>query len=266
MGFNAFDIPTMVAVSDPWVNEAKDKPLLASQPLIAGLVPILEKAHTGLLRIRVTPSDQAAEAKRLSETAFALDSEHDARYRALHAILTGCAAISAEKERTAIENLLSELLPEGAAGTQRSYLAESGAVELADSRMTPEKERLLRSLEVAGKNVFVLFNEWVAVGRRLGDVERERVRLGETSADRITAKDVQQARYSWIRAVKALLALLELDSDISDETRIRILQPLRTAEAKFAKKRSAIDPTAGLDPTASESEDESLDPAVGSST
>jgi hypothetical protein len=63
-----------------------------------------------------------------------------------------------------------------------------------------------------------------------------------------------------------LLALLELESDISDETRIHILQPLRTAEAKLAKKRGAVDPTEGLDPTDPEPEDDEQDLAASGST
>ena len=262
MGFNAFDVPTMVAVSDPWVDDAKDKPLLEAQPLIAGLVPILVSSHRGLLRIRITPSDLEAKAKALSDLAFALDNDHDARYRALHAVFTGCAAVSEAPQREVLESLRDELLPEGLAGTQRTYLAESGAVELADSRITPEKEQILKGVEVAGKNLFQLFNEWVAVGRKLGDVERERARLSETTETRTTAKDVQQARYTWIRAVKALLVLLDLKSDITEETRIRILQPLRAAEAKFAKKRAAVDPTEGLDPTDSGTDEGALDEAA----
>ena len=40
-------------------------------------------------------------------------------------------------------------------------------------------------------------------------------------------------------AEELLGTLLELESDISEEDRIRILQPLRTAESKARKKRAA---------------------------
>ena len=86
------------------------------------------------------------------------------------------------------------------------------------------------------RNVFQMFNEWVEAGRQLGDVERERVRLAESqSDDQVTAQDMQQARYRWIRVVNALTTLLDLESDFPEEDRIRILQPLLTAEEKFAK-------------------------------
>ena len=262
MGFNTFDVPTMIAVSDPWVDETKDKPLLTGQPLTAGLVPIIEKAHNGLLQMRVTPSENAAAAEALAARAAELDADHDDRYRGLHAVLTGWASISNEKRRATIESLRDKLLPDGLAGVQRTYLAEAGNVELALSQLTPEDEATLKSIVVDGTDLLVRFNEWAAVGRMLGDVERERARLSEHSENRITAADVRTARFKWIRAVNALTALLELASDVPEEMRLRILQPLRAAESKFARKRSRVDPTEGVDPT--ETDDEPLVDAAAS--
>ena len=51
-----------------------------------------------------------------------------------------------------------------------------------------------------------------------------------------------------------LTSLFEPESDSPDEARLRILKPLRTAEVKLARKKSAIDPKEGLDPTESEDE------------
>jgi len=253
----SFDVPTMIAISDPWVDERKDKPVLLSVPLIAGLVPILEEAHNPLLRLQLKPSEADAAMRSLTEQALALDGEQDDRYRSLHSILTGWAAVSSEARRAILERLRDTLLPEGLGGTQRTYLAESGNVELAVSKMTPEMETTLKEIVVDGTTAFQLFNEWVELGRKLGDVERERARIAQTqSGTGVTAKDIQNARYRWIRAVNALSTLLELESDIPEDIRIRILQPLRAAEAKLAQKRAKIDPTEGLDPTEETDEDD----------
>ncbi len=116
---------------------------------------------------------------------------------------------------------------------QDSYLSESGAVELAVSRLTPEIEAVLAGNAVEGKSLRSYFDEWVALGRELGDIERRRVRIAERDEDEeVTQQDVLNARHQWIRTVNALKCLLELESDIPEETRIRILQPLRNAEAK----------------------------------
>lgn len=268
MGFKAFDVPTMIAVSGPWVDENKDMPLLLSQPLTVGLVPILAATHNGLLQVRVTPSESDAVMRMLSEQAFSLDSDHDERYRVLHTILTGWAAASSdESRRRALENIRDTLLPDGLSGTLRTYLSEAGNVELAVTRMTPEMANTLKGIVVEGRSLFQLFNEWTEVGRKLGDVERARARTADRpTAGGVTAADVQQARYKWIRAVNALCALLALGSGFPEEDRIRILQPLRTAEAKFAKKRSAVDPTEGLDPTESEGDDTAMESPAAAKT
>jgi len=53
----------------------------------------------------------------------------------------------------------------------------------------------------------------------------------------VTAEDIQNARFKWIRTVNALSTLLDMGEGISEEIRIRILQPLLAAEVKFAKKK-----------------------------
>ncbi len=239
MSYKVFDVPTMVAVSAPWADDGKDKPLLESVPLTAGLVPILVTAHNQLLRIQVSPAAKETLMKTLIERALALDTAHDEKYRALYSILTGWAAVSGKERKAELETVRDTLFPDGLAGTQRTYLAESGSVELSVTKVTPEIESLLDSIVVDGKSMLDLFHEWSWVGRQLGDVERQRTRLAETdSEDAVTLKDIQNARYKWIRAVNALTALLDLDSDISKETKIRLLQPLFAAEAKFAKKKA----------------------------
>jgi hypothetical protein len=176
-------------------------------------------------------------------------------------ILTGWAAASSdETRRRVIENIRDTLLPDGLSGTLRTYLAEAGNVEMAATRITPEMESTLKGIVVDGRSLFQLFNEWVEVGRKLGDVERERARLAEKqTVGGVTAADVQRARFKWIRSVNALCAVLELESGFPEEDRVRILQPLRTAEAKLAKKRVALDPTEGLDPTETEGDEATLD-------
>ena len=263
MSVRTMDAATMIAVSDPWVDPQRDRPLFESYPLIAGMVPIVGTAHAELLRVRVTPSENKAAAKLLSEKALALDTEHDDRYRGIYTLLSTWASVSKEKRRATIEKLIEELFPEGLAGTQRSYLAEAGNIELAASRLTPEAEKTLASIVVDKQNMLQLVNEWIVVGRKLGEVERERARLTETADNRITAQEVMQARYQWIRAVNALRALLELESDIPEDVRVRILQPLRTAEAKLARKRAAVDPTDGLDPTEMSDDETSEEAASG---
>lgn len=248
MSLVRLEIPTMIAISESWVNPEKDRLLLESKALTAGLVPILAREHNELLRARVTGSDMEGTLKALSEKALEFDGRHDEAYRSLHGMLTALAMMSDTGRREKLNEIRELLMPEGNSGTQRSYLAESGSVEQAASLLTPEMETLMNDIEVDGRSLMQLFSEWVDAGRKLGDVERERTQLAELkeSEKRMTGRDVQKIRYRWIRAVNALSSLLELESDIPEEMKTKILQPLRNAEEKRDKQRGRSDkPDAG---------------------
>ncbi len=260
---NRFDVPTMIGISDPWVDDEKDKPILESMPLTAGLVPILVTTHNRLALLRLIPSETEKVMHSLSERAGVLDLAHDEKFRSLYWLLIGIAAASENERRAEIEEVIDTLMPDGLAGTQKSFLAESGAVELAVSKMHPKIEGILKGIVVDGKSCLERFDEWTASGRELGDVERERARITKKQAQNVvTAKDVVKARFKWIRAVNVLVELFDLDEDIPEETRIRILKPLRNAEAKFARKAAkAKNAAKDSDPSEKSETDAPPDPA-----
>ena len=239
MSLKKFPTTTMIALSDPMADPEKDRGVLEAYPPSAGIVRFLVDAHNGLLRIHVPPDEVTQKLKVLSDRALALDGRHDDAYRRFHGALTVLASIASEERRQLLEGIRDTLMPEGLLGVRDSYLSEAGRVEVATSRMTPEIEKVLRETVVEDKSLFQLFTDWVAAGRELGDVERERVRLSEKdSADTITLSDVQKARFYWIRAMNALVDVLALDPALPEELQNRILQPLRHAEAKQARKKS----------------------------
>ena len=70
-------------------------------------------------------------------------------------------------------------------------------------------------------------------------MERERARRGSTEdADAVTKSDLLNARRRWIRIVQAMVQLLDIVQDITEEARNRILQPLLKEEARTTKKRT----------------------------
>ena len=82
-------------------------------------------------------------------------------------------------------------------------------------------------------------NELIKTGEALGKVERERARIGSSEdADAITKSDLLNARRRWIRIVQAMVQLLDIAPDITEEARSRILQPLLKEEARITKKRT----------------------------
>ncbi len=238
MSMKYFDVATMIAISNPWVDELKDKPVLVASPVTAGLVPFIEAAHRNLMALHVSSSEKEELLRSLTERIASLDKSYGEKLRILFALLTSLAAASSPSRRTALEEALQVLFPGGLTINQKSFLASAGHVELAVTRMTPEMETLLSDIVIEERSLLDRFNEWVAVGRELGDLERERTRIVEPEEDgTVRQRDILRARFTWIRVVKLLAGLLEVDSDIPEADRTRILQPLRTAESKVRRPR-----------------------------
>ena len=245
MSYKSFDAPTMLAISGPWVDAMKDRPLLEGCPVTAGIVSVIADSHNEVMRMMVASDNIDEELKSLTGQTQALDGVHDDKFRSLHGLFTAMAAVSEEPRRSQLEAARDLLMPDGLMGVQRSFLAESANVEVAVQRLTPEIETLLQDVAIGEKTMHDLFNEWVESGRELGAMERKRAQFAEeSSANRVTAKDLQQARYRWIRTVNALTSLLELDYNFPEEMHTRILQPLRAAESKQSRAKAST-PEAG---------------------
>ena len=234
-----FPTTTMIAISDPMADSEQDKPLLESYAPTAGIMPHVVRAHNELLRIQFSPGKVKQKLIELAEKAATIDMAHDKAYRLLHNILNSLATIASGERKRKLETVRDALMPEGLSGTQASYLSEAGRVKVAASRITPEMETTLRETVVEGYNLYDLYTQWQDAGEQLGQVERERVRLSESEADgAITLSDVQKARFLWVRTMNVLVDIIELDPDAPKELENHILQPLRNAEAKYARKTS----------------------------
>ncbi|MBN2529040.1 MAG: hypothetical protein JXR76_21805 [Deltaproteobacteria bacterium] len=169
----------MVAITDPMVDENKDRNLLEGYVPTAGIVPYVIRAHNTLLQVQETPTDAAQNMRVYMEKAAALDERHDECYRLFHATITGLSVVEDEAEAKLLIPICDTLLPDGLLGPQNAYLAKAGRVELATSRMTPEMEVILKESVVRDKTLYQLFTDWADAGRALAELERERVRFNE---------------------------------------------------------------------------------------
>ncbi|MBN2528671.1 MAG: hypothetical protein JXR76_19940 [Deltaproteobacteria bacterium] len=254
MSYKSFDASTMLAISGPWSDDTQDRPLLEGCPVTAGIVPIIVDSHNEVMRMMVASDNIGEKLKALTDQTQTLDGDHDDKFRSLHGLFTAMAAVSEEPRKSQLLEARDVLMPEGLMGVQRSFLAESANVEVAREKLTPEIEALLKDVSIGAKTMYDLFTEWLESGRKLGAAERKRAQFQEESAAvRVTARDLQQARYRWIRTVNALAALLELDYNFPKDMRTRILQPLRTTEAKQSRTKTAA-PEASDTPDSSDDE------------
>ena len=257
MSFRKLDAATMIAISDPLVDPEKDRPLLESYPMTAGLVAVLMVIHSRLLKIRNTVSDTIEKARQLSAQAKELNARYDVLYRSIYSVLGAwCVSASSEARRVVFEKTREILFPEGLSGVQRTYLSSAGLANQAMSQVTPEIETILREIGVDGRSLFEMFMEWVNTGRKLGEVARQQMLFPEErESSQVSAGDVQTARFRWIRFMKALRILLELDDDAPSELKARVLQPLQVAERKYSDNKSGSEESDSTDESSDEDND-----------
>ena len=239
MSYIMLKIASMIALTEGLVDPDKDRPMMLSHQLLAAFLPALVAAHNGLLRVTSLPSI-AQNARALAQKATDLEARYDELYRAMYSVLTGWAVAANASRRTMLERVRQTLFPHGMGGINHSHLRKAGNAEVAMSRMSPEIEAALREFSVDGRTLFELFNDWVNIGAELGKVVQERARLGDvTDAEQISPGEIQRAKVRWVQAVRALIMLLELETDIPDDVRNHILQPLRAAYVKRSRKKKS---------------------------
>lgn len=223
----------MVQLSAPWVtpdNEAYT--IVKSVPLLAALQPQIEGAH-GLL-ISMIPAADSPKFKELSAAEAELDVRHDTLVRGIYGGLTSLALISAGGAE--LLSLRDLLLPEGLAHTQKSYRGEAGHAALVEPRLDANTRKRLAAVTLYDRTLEALVDEWLGVAKQLGALEEQKAKRVGPGGN--TAFEISQARFGWIRVVKALLANAELAP--IDENKDRVLfAALRAAElAADRRKRS----------------------------
>ena len=227
-------VETQVGVSTGWVEADKDRSCFEGEPALAALLPEIDAAHGDLIVIQIKSSANSEEIKRLTDLVQRLDARHDNKGKGVHGMF-GAVALLAESAEEADHYLETRdmLMPNGLRFVQRSYLDEAGGVALAEGRITDSVRRTLRSIPTPHGNLMDEVNEWIRAGRDLGDAERRRVQLAETrDEETVSGKEVNAARRRWNDVAEAVVKIVDLLNHLDEETRNRILQPLKTAEEK----------------------------------
>ena len=138
------------------------------------------------------------------------------------------------------------LFPEGALGHGNRYLSQAGYAMLAEMKITPEMERLLSQTTYNGRTLFDDYKDWISAGKALQYLNDEQARRADNSAMPIaTPADARNARIRWNRLVKTIVYLVDVAPSLDEETKLRILHPLKCAEAatlrQVATKRETAD-------------------------
>jgi len=241
MALGNLSVESAVGISTAWVDPEKDRPALESVPLLVPLMAEIDSSHHDLIRIQITNSANIGELRKLTDLAQDLDGRNDRIIHGLFDVLTGLHYLADDPAEAALVlGLRDELLPDGLKATQRSYLDEAGNVSLVEGRLTSATRDRLTAIPLPHGTLADAVDKWIGIGKQLGDVERRRVQLSkEKDEETVGGAEVNRARRRWVQVAETMIQLLDLMPALDEETKTRILQPLRTAEAKADRQRQS---------------------------
>lgn len=228
----------MVMISAAWVMaDEEGRKAIARIPLIAVLLPNLEKAHNAILTLR---SKEPPNIGAISAKESEVDAEHDALVRAIYGVLTVLAPVSPDHDE--LIALRDKLFPEGLTHTQLSYRGEVGHAAVIAAQLDDAMKARLAAIPVHKGTLLDLVLSWLDSAKQLGQLEEERGRM--TGISPSLPAEMRSARSAWIRMTKALMAnarIAELDA-ATDQLLFAALRRAERAAESRAPARAVAAP------------------------
>jgi hypothetical protein len=253
------NIDEMVALSAPWVNDAKRKELFLSIPEIAALHPKLVQSYAELLGAQPAAAAVSPALQKIIDEAIGVDAQHDPLARAVFSGIDADRAHSLAEEPPDLERakqaneVQTKLFPNGMNIINASLLAESGNTARVAKLLKDEPEigAFLKEIPVRRKGSLLdTTQRWIGAGTKLGKLERQREELEAKEATRPAGKAAMNAlRARWIRLISQMLSNLEL-SDAPAEAIETIRGPVQKASDRAAKRYGDVGADAGGDANA----------------
>lgn len=258
MAYRDFPTTTMVELTAPWLDPAKQEPLLRSFPQTAGLMENIEEAHQTLLRLQPVESELRATIQALIAEIFELDRRHDRKLRGSFQLLTALAELAEAPEgAAALLTLRDTLFPQGLSAINLPYRDEAGHARLIAERLTDAQREALAAIPAGSTHLLAHLTDMIDTARTLGEqaealrLARERLAFDEGA---VTRADLLAARRQWVRVVQRVEDNLSF-TRATDAERALILGPLHSADALTRTRKPSAgapsdDPAADADPLA----------------
>lgn len=234
MALRNLSAATMVSLSSSWLDPARDRPLLEALGLVAPLLPALGQVHGDLLTKQHLRASLESEVASLIEAEATVDGIHDSAKRGVHTLLSALAELAKAPERTAAYlDLRDRLMPLGMMEVRRPYLEQVGDAEALPARLDTNARTLLQSIDTPEGPLQSHVDTWIAAAGELGRLENRRaeIEVQRTTGQSVSASEAHTVKRTWIRVVRAMLNLIEVDPAATPAIKDRILAPLYRAEA-----------------------------------
>jgi hypothetical protein len=261
MAFRRFTVAEMLNLTGPWVAPGHAE-RLALELIIGpfGLVKLVDSAHGDLLATL-----DFAEVERLGLLRDDLglkDLRHDDLARIISLSMRAHEYLHRGKpEARAIADTRAIMFPDDLQIVRAGYRESAGRAEMRISQLTDERKTILASIPVQGGTLLDLMHEWNQVALEMGALQDQRAVPAQSAGERVSVRAV---RDRWVRAVKAVLATLELEASARPEAR-RILDRVASIRAEVRRRLRASSNTApdddGADLDGGDGDDLDADPA-----
>jgi hypothetical protein len=224
---------TMIELSGAWLGA--NRPLLEAMPHVAPLVADLQTAHDGLLAAVTTPPDDGGIGD-LTRQMTDLDALHDRLARGIYYLFGALQDLTDDADqKQQYAALTTALFPKGIGIIQASYLDEAGQAALVEASLTSDQKQQLKAIPTPFGSLLAMARAWFKAARELGDTTQKRAAI--VQQPKASTATLGQ-RNTWVKIVKAMLAMIELDAP-SDDMRATIEGPLNLALSAATPRKKA---------------------------
>ena len=243
MAIRDLSVGQMIQVSNSWLDNKKNKAILAKLAKVAPWLPGMAKAAENLKAQNAARMGHQTAVGKVMAAQEAEDATHDRLVRGSVGLLGALEYFAPELKQApgSFLTLQKELFPAGLQMSQRSYADEAAEHKLAPARLSAGSKSLLQ-LKLGQHTLEAIFGYWLDSAKRLDTLEQQRNALVGEGELHKAAGNVRDARNAWIKAASAIETnLMALDADELDETtRNVVLATLRRYEELAARGESGV--------------------------
>jgi hypothetical protein len=230
----------MVTITGRLLDPERDRPVVEPLPVLSTMIPAIEMVHTRMLARQHLVAAILRELAKVVDGMSAVDKLHDRKKRGAYGYLTALAELTDNTVTAAAYlDLRDRLMPLGLMEIRRSYVDQVGDAQLLPGRLDDASRALLASIITPEGPLQSQVDQWVAAAAELGRLEERRAQLESqrSTGPEASPGEVYAARLAWMRVMRSMIELLEVDPQATPEIKARLLAPLRRAEAQAGRRR-----------------------------
>ena len=230
---NLNELGTIQTVLSSWLDPDQDRHLFENIPRMSSVLEKLDSLSLDVARLLGEEAGEPGELGRLNEESEKLANAFSRKLKRIIDVLSAISEISAEAIRDELRQIRDDLFPHDIVTGFDDSVQRVSFVILTEMRLSLRMRALLEGISYGERTLFDDYNDWVLTGKALGAVEEERLRITLKATCIADENALNQARSRWCGLVKSVIDLLDDESSVDEQTRRRILFPLRQAEARL---------------------------------